>query len=86
MMKEKDMVNDTLSMINNSLTEYASIIAQCSNDQLRQMMQDKRNNHETFQHELAQIAEQKGYYKAAAKVDQNHMNTVKNDLNSVLTK
>jgi len=37
--QEKDMVNDVLSMINSSLTGYANAIAQTSNQQLRQMLQ-----------------------------------------------
>lgn len=64
-MQEKDMVNDILSMVNSSLTGYASVIAQCSDQNLRQTIQQIRNSDEQFQYDLSKIAEQKGYYKAA---------------------
>ncbi len=64
-MREKDMVNDVLSMINSSLTGYANAISQTSNQQLRQMLQQTRNADEQFQYKLCQVAEQKGYYQPA---------------------
>ncbi len=64
-MREKDMVNDVLSMINSSLTGYANVITQCSDQNLRQTIQQIRNADEQFQYTLSQVAEQKGYYKAA---------------------
>ncbi|MDD4570331.1 MAG: spore coat protein [Tepidanaerobacteraceae bacterium] len=64
-MQEKDMVNDILSMINSSLTGYANVIAQCSDQNLRQTIQQIRNADEQFQYDLYKAAEQKGYYKAA---------------------
>ncbi|MFA5383764.1 MAG: spore coat protein [Eubacteriales bacterium] len=64
-MQEKDMVNDVLSMINSSLTGYANVIAQCSDQNLRQTIQQIRNADEQFQYDLYKVAEQKGYYKAA---------------------
>ena len=51
-MQEKEMVNDVLSQINSSLTGYASVIAQSSNPQLRQTIQQIRNSCETFQYDL----------------------------------
>ena len=65
MMQEKDMVNDILSMVNSSLTGYAGVIAQCSDQNLRQTIQQIRNSDEQFQYNLYQLAEQKGYYRAA---------------------
>ncbi len=59
------MVNDILSMVNSSLTGYANAIAQTSNQQLRQMLQQTRDADEQFQYKLCQIAEQKGYYQPA---------------------
>jgi spore coat protein CotF len=64
-MQEKDMVNDILSMVNSSLTGYAGVIAQCSDQNLRQTIQQIRNSDEQFQFNLYQVAEQKGYYRAA---------------------
>ena len=69
-MLEKDMVNDILSMINSSLTGYANVIAQCSDQNLRQTIQQIRNSDEQFQYDLYKVAEQKGFYKAA-----NHATT-----------
>lgn len=64
-MQEKDMVNDILSMVNSSLTGYANVIAQCSDQNLRKTIQQIRDSDEQFQFSLYQAAEQKGYYKAA---------------------
>ena len=64
-MQEKDMVNDGLSMINSSLTSYANVIAQCSDQNLRQAITQIRNADEQFQYQLYKAAEQKGFYKAA---------------------
>lgn len=64
-MQEKDMVNDILSMVNSSLTGYAGVIAQCTDQNLRQTIQQIRNSDEQFQYDLYKVAEQKGYYKAA---------------------
>ena len=47
-MQDKEMVNDVLSQINSSLTGYASVMAQSSNPQLRQTIQQIRNSCETF--------------------------------------
>lgn len=68
-MQEKDMVNDVLSMVNSSLTGYASFIAQTANPQLRQTIQQMRNSDETFQYNLYKVAEQKGYYKPAVQAN-----------------
>lgn len=65
-MQEKDMVNDVLSMTNSSLTNYAAMITQCSNPNLRQTLQQLRNDGESFQYNFYKIAEQKGHYKPAA--------------------
>jgi len=64
-LKEKDMVNDVLSMVNSSLTGYANVIAQCSDQNLRQTLQQIRNSDEQFQYQLYKVAEQKGFYKPA---------------------
>jgi len=50
-MQDKEMVNDVLSQINSSLTGYANAIAQSSNPQLRQTLQQIRNSCETFQYD-----------------------------------
>ena len=76
-MREKDMVNDVLSQINSSITSYANVITQASNQQLRKEIQQMRDNCEQFQYDLYQVAEQKGYYQAAAPADVNAVQQVK---------
>ena len=73
------MVNDTLSMLNSSITGYASVISQASNQQLRQTIQQIRNNCEQSQYELYQMAEQKGYYQPAAQAKPEEIQQVKSN-------
>lgn len=79
-MQEKEMVNDLLSQINSSITGYANVIAQTENPQLRQTIQQIRNNCETFQYDLFKLAEQKGFYQPAQKANQDDITMVKNQL------
>ncbi|NLV21790.1 MAG: spore coat protein [Syntrophomonadaceae bacterium] len=79
-MQDKEMVNDILSSVKSSLTTYANIIGETSNQQLRQTIQQIRNADEQFQYQLYQMAEQKGFYKAAAQADQSDIQTVKSQL------
>jgi len=78
--KEKEMVNDTLAMINGSLSGYASVISQASNAQFRQTIQQIRNADEQFQYQLYQMAEQKGYYKPASQAPQTDIQAVKSQV------
>ncbi|WP_078428603.1 spore coat protein [Alkalihalobacterium alkalinitrilicum] len=80
-MNEKDMMNDYLSMINGSLTTYASIIAQTDNPQLRQTLQQMRNQDEARQYAVYNASKQKGYYKPAAPAQMNEIQQVKMELN-----
>ncbi len=79
-MNEKDMMNDYLSMINGSLSGYASIISQTDNPQLRQTIQQMRDNDEQRQYKIYQAAKQKGYYKPACAAPPNEISTVKSEL------
>lgn len=79
-MQDKDMVNDVLSMVNASLTNYAKAIAESSNPQLRQSLQQIRNSDEQFQFMLSQKATQKGYYQPAQQADQSTVQQYKNQL------
>lgn len=81
-MQEKDMVNDVLSMINSSLTGYANVITQTSNQQLRQTIQQIRNNDEKFQYELYKLAESKGFYQPAQAANPNEIQQIKSQLGS----
>ena len=79
-MNEKIMVNDILSGVKSSLTTYQNAIAECENMELRQTLQQIRNNDESFQYELFKIAQAKGYYKPASKRTVTEIDEVKNNL------
>lgn len=79
-MDEKTMVNDILEATKAELTTYQGVISEAENMQLRQTMQQIRNNSESFQYELFKIAETKGYYKPAAKATTTEISTVQSEL------
>jgi len=79
-MREKDMVNDVLSMVNSSLTGYASVISQTADQQLRQTIQQIRDNDEKFQYDLFKLAEQKGFYQPAQQADPKDIQQIKSQL------
>lgn len=79
-MEEKTMVNDILDNTKAELTTYQGVISEADNMQLRQAIQQIRNNSETFQYELFKIAQTKGYYKPAQQATQTEINTVKSEL------
>ncbi|WP_347549899.1 spore coat protein [Pseudalkalibacillus hwajinpoensis] len=81
-MNEKDMVNDYLSVLNSSLSNYGSVISQADNQQLRQALQQIRNSDEQRQYTLYQYAKQKGYYQPAAAAQMNEIQQVKSQLSS----
>ena len=59
---------------------YQNAISECENMQLRQALQQIRNNDESFQYELFKIAQTKGYYQPAEKATITEIDTVKNKL------
>lgn len=79
---DKEMVNDILASTNASLTKYAGVISETANQQLRQTIQQIRNSDEQFQYQVFRMAEQKGFYKPAAQVDSNDIQTVKSQISS----
>ena len=79
-MNEKIMVNDILSGVKSSLTTYQNAIAECENMELRQTLQQIRNNDESFQYELFKVAQAKGYYKPASKATVTEIDEVKSNL------
>lgn len=81
-MNDKDMINDYLSMIKGSLATYANVIAETSDSQLRSTFQQMRNQDEQRQYQLAQLAQQKGYYKPASPANPNEVQQVKSELSS----
>lgn len=79
-MDEKTMVNDILGSVKADLTAYQTAITEAENMQLRQTLQQIRNNDESFQYEMFKIAQTKGYYKPAAKATVTEIETVKTEL------
>ena len=63
-----------------SLTTYQGVISEAENMQLRQTIQQIRNNDETFQYELFKVAELKGYYTPAGQAPQTEVDKVKNEV------
>ena len=80
-MEEKYMVNDILEGIKAELTTYQGVISEAENMNLRQTIQNIRNQDETFQYELFKVAQAKGYYTPAGKAPQNEITKVKNEVN-----
>lgn len=79
-MDEKTMINDVLEGVKTEITTYSQAISEAENMQLRNTMQQLRNSGESFQYELFKIAQNKGYYKPAEKVNEQQIIKVKNDL------
>ena len=79
-MEEKYMVNDILESTKAGLTTYQGAISECENMELRQMLQQIRNNDESFQYELFKVAQVKGYYTPAAAAPQPEIDKVKNEV------
>ena len=79
-MDEKTMVNDILAGVKSDLTAYQIAITEAENMQLRQTLQQIRNNDESFQYELFKVAQTKGYYQPAQKATVTEIQTVKTQL------
>lgn len=79
-MDEKTMVNDILENVKASLGSYQTAISETENMNLRQTLQQIRNNDENFQYELFKVAQSKNYYKPAAKATVLEVNNVKSEL------
>ena len=79
-MDEKTMVNDVLSGVKAELSGYQNGICETENMQLRQTLQQLRDDSESYQYELFKVAASKGYYQPAKSADANEIQTVKNEL------
>lgn len=77
-MQEQAMVTDALNSINSGLKSMADMIAQTEHQELRQTLQKMRNDAETCQYELFNIAKSKNYYQPAAKASEDQIMKVKN--------
>lgn len=80
MLQEKEMVNDALGAVKSELTFYANAISECENQQLRSAIQQIRNQCETSQYELFQIASSKGYYVPASQASATEIQQVKSQV------
>jgi len=80
-MDEKTMVTDTLNGINSELTRYSEMISQTENPELKQTLKQIRNQSETSQEEIYQIARSKQYYVPAAQATSEEIQHV----HSILT-
>ncbi len=76
-MEEKYMVNDILESTKAGLATYQGVISEAENTQLRQKIQQLRDNDETFQYELFRIAQAKGYYTPATQAPQMEVERIK---------
>ena len=81
-MNEKDMVLDILSGTKASLGNYAKVIVETADQNLRQTFQQMRDSDEKFQYDLYKIAEQKGYYPPSPECTAQDLNHVKTSLTS----
>jgi len=79
-MQEKPIVNDILSMYKGSLTDYARVIGETSNQELRQTLQQIRNSDEQFHSQLTSLAIQKGYYKTSQNATEQEIQNVRSQL------
>ena len=79
-MDEKTMVNDILESTKGDIKTYQGVILEAENMNLRQTIQQIRNNGESFQYELFKIAQAKGYYQPAQKATTTEVTTVKTEL------
>ena len=80
MLDEKTMVADTLAGINGELVRYGEMIPQTENMQLKQVLKQFRNQCETSQEEIYQLARSKQYYVPAAKAPAEEIQHVRSVL------
>ncbi len=79
-MQEKDMVLDILNGAKSSLGNYAKVISESQNQQLRQTLQNMRNCDEKFQYDLYTLASQKGYYPKPEEVSSQEISMAKSTM------
>jgi len=84
-MQEQAMVTDALNSINNGIKSLSDMITQTDNQQLRQTLQQMRNQAETCQYELYTIAKSKNYYQPASQATQQEISDVKSTINSIVS-
>lgn len=80
MITEKAMVADALVGVNGELKAFGDMIAQTEHPALKQTLKQIRNQSETSQEQLYQLARAKQYYIPAAQASQEEIQHVKNIL------
>lgn len=81
-MQEKDIVLDVLSATKASLGNYAKVIVETADQNLRQTFQQMRDADEKFQYDLYKVAEQKGYYCCSPTANQMEASGIKSTLSA----
>lgn len=76
-MQEQAMVTDALSTINSGLKSLGDMISQAEDQELRQTLQQMRNDAETCQHELYTIAKNKNYYPPSQKATEEEITNLR---------
>lgn len=84
-MQDRDIYNDVLDGTKHSISCYTNAIVETSNQQLRSTWQTLRSEAEQAQYQIYQMAEQKGYYKAAPQASNQDLQTIKSSLTSALS-
>ena len=79
-MEEKVMVKETFEETKNDLLTFQRVIIETKNMELRQTIQQIRNNCESFQYELLKVAEIKGYCKETPKATAVEIGSVKAEI------
>lgn len=79
-MNEKNMVNDILENLKEKLISYQTAIIEAKNMQLRQNIEQIRNNEESFLYELYKAAEIKGYCISAPDATNTEVQAVKTEI------
>lgn len=79
-MQEKEMVSDVLGTLKSSLSNYGRIIGECEDQELRQTIQQIRNQCEHYQYQMFKIAEQKNYYKPAQQASDHQIQQIRSDV------
>ena len=79
-MDDKYMTNDILESTKSDLTTLQGVINEAENIQLRQTIQQIRNNEESFQYEMLKIAQIKDYKSVANQASQSEIEQIKNEL------
>ena len=81
-MQEQAMVTDALNSINAGLKSLGDMISQAEDQELRQTLQQMRNDAETCQHELYTIAKNKNYYPPSQKATPEEISSVRSVVTS----